>query len=187
MNGIRNNPIMIEDINIAEKIFGPNIGSLKGKTTRMKPSPVIEDFIEIPSELIEKQRNVVLCIDVLKINGIPFLSSVSRNILYRTCEWTKHQTSSAYRSVLDNIFRIYNMAGLRIASIHCDNEFKPLTDPLATVYKVRMNYANAQEHVPEAERNNCVIKERFRAVFHRLPFSKLPATMVKVLAMESAK
>ena len=32
-----------------------------------------------------------------------------------------------------------------------------------------------------------MIKERFRAAFHRLPFTKLPAIMVKVLAMESTK
>ena len=50
-----------------------------------------------------------------------------------------------------------------------------------------MNYANPQEHVPEAERNNCAIKECFRAAFHRLPFKKLPKNMVKILRMESAK
>lgn len=92
MNGVRNNPVTIDDINLAEKIFGPDIGSLKGKTTRQKPIPVVEDFIEIPSERIAKQQNITLCIDVLKINGLPFLGSVSRNLLYRTCEWTKHQT-----------------------------------------------------------------------------------------------
>ena len=42
-----------------------------------------------------------------------------------------------------------------------------------------MNYANPQEHVPEAERNNRVIKERFCAAFHRLPFKKMPKIMVK--------
>jgi hypothetical protein len=44
MNAIRNLPITIEDIKLAEQIFGPDIGSLKGKTTRGKPSPVVSDF-----------------------------------------------------------------------------------------------------------------------------------------------
>lgn len=35
---------------------------------------------------------------------------------------------------------------------------------------VDMNYANAFDHVPEAERNNRTIKDRFRAAYHRLPF-----------------
>ena len=45
---------------------------------------------------------------------------------------------------------------------------------LAAVYNVRINYANPQEHVPEVERNIQVIKERFRATFHCLPFLKFP-------------
>ena len=123
MNLIKDNPVMLDDIKIAEAIYGPNIGSLKGKTTHRKPKPVIDDFIEIPSELYEKQKHIVLCIDAIKINGIPFLTTVSHNLLYRTCQWVQHQTSKQYESVLCDVFRTYNLAGFRIMSIHCDNEF----------------------------------------------------------------
>ena len=34
MNMIGNNPVTVEDINIAEKVYGKDIGALKGKTTR---------------------------------------------------------------------------------------------------------------------------------------------------------
>ena len=120
-----------------------------------------------------------LCIDGMKINGmkingVPFLTTITRNIMYRTAEWIPKQTSQAYRSVLDNIFSVYNKAGIKITTIHCDNEFRPLMQELQDIYEVHMNYANPQEHVPEAERNNRVIKERFRAAFHRLPFKKIP-------------
>jgi hypothetical protein len=104
--------------------------------------------------------------DGMKINGVPFLATISRDIMYRTAEWIPNQTTPAYRSVLDNVFRIYNLAGFKITTILCDNEFQPLMNELADVYNVRMNYANPQEHVPEAERNIRVIKERFRATFH---------------------
>ena len=50
-----------------------------------------------------------------------------------------------------------------------------------------MNFSNPQEHVPEAERNNCLIKERIRATYHRLPYKQLTKTMTKVLVMDSAK
>jgi hypothetical protein len=72
--------------------------------------------------------------------------------------------------VLDNVFRTYNQEGFWITTIHCGNEFRPLMNKLQNTYNVQMIYANLQEHVPEAERNNCVIKEQFRAAFHRLPF-----------------
>jgi hypothetical protein len=87
--------------------------------------------------------------------------------MYRTAEWVEAQTPKAYKSVLDNIFRIYNRAGLKLITIYCDNEFQPLMGNLQNVYDVNINLANPQEHVPEAERNIRVIKERFRAVFHR--------------------
>jgi hypothetical protein len=42
---------------------------------------------------------------------------------------------------------------------------------------------NAQDHVPEAERNNQTIKERIRAAYHCLPYKALPRIMIRYLAM----
>jgi hypothetical protein len=121
------------------------------------------------------------------INGVPFLTTVSRNIMYRTAEWIPHKTPEAYRSVLDNVFHTYIQAGFQITIIHWDNKFRPVMDHLQNTYNVQMNYANPQEHVPEAERNNRVIKEQFRSAFHRLLFKIIPKIMVKILTMECTK
>jgi hypothetical protein len=138
-NQIRNLPVTLENVNMGEKNFGPDIGSLKGKTTRQKPVPVVSDYIEVPKELITNHNNAVLCIDGIKINGLHFLTTVSRN-KYRTEESVPAQTSQAYRSVLDNKFHVYNSAGIKIKIIHCDNEFQPLMQELKDVYGVTMNY-----------------------------------------------
>jgi hypothetical protein len=67
MNVIKNCPVTVNDINIAEKIFGPDVSSLKGKSTRRKPKPVRKDLIEIPAELIMKHHDIELCMDTMYV------------------------------------------------------------------------------------------------------------------------
>jgi hypothetical protein len=50
MNAIRNCPVTTEDVNIAKKIFGADMSSLKGKLTRRKSTPVWEDTVKISEE-----------------------------------------------------------------------------------------------------------------------------------------
>eukprot|EP00957_Ditylum_brightwellii_P023828 1798069-Ditylum_brightwellii.AAC.1 len=51
MNLIRNNKVTTDDVNLATRAFGPDIGAIKGKTTRSKRTPVTSNMIEIPREL----------------------------------------------------------------------------------------------------------------------------------------
>ena len=50
MNLIKNNEVSTEDVNLAEKAFGPDVNAIKGKITRSKPTPVMNSKIEIPKE-----------------------------------------------------------------------------------------------------------------------------------------
>ena len=50
-NGLKKCPVTIEDINIAENIFGKHVSTFKGKITRRKPNIVINDYVEVPEEL----------------------------------------------------------------------------------------------------------------------------------------
>ena len=87
---------------------------------------------------------------------------------------------------IDKIFRFYNRAGFTIRTIHCDGEFQPLLEKVADELGIVMNYATANEHVPEAERNNRTIQERIRATYHLLPYRALPKVLIRYLAMVSA-
>jgi hypothetical protein len=92
-----------------------------------------------------------------------------------------------YRSALNDILQVYKTAGFRVTAICCDNAFSGLTSFLRDIWQIQINIASAQEHVPEIERTHRVIKERARAMFHRLPYLTLPRTALKILVMESTK
>jgi hypothetical protein len=180
MNAIANNPVTTDDINLAEKIFGRDIGAIKGKTTRRKPVPVVDDYIEIPRELIASQYAVKLCVDLMNVNGLHFVTTISKNLQYRTAQYIKDKTPTEYTKALIEVIQVYSKGGFRVTHIFCDNEFKPLMTYFAHYNQdVHFNYTSSNEHVPEIERSICVIKEQIRATFHCLPYNHLPKIMLK--------
>ena len=186
MNAIKNCPVTTEDVNIAEKIFGKDMSSLKGKSTRRSPPAVREDVIEIPSELTTQHKEIDLCIDIMYVNECGFMTTIDRTIKFRSAMAIANRTHDEYYRVLDKILRLYNGAGFVIKTIHCDGEFRALMERVKDDLGVRMNFTNALDHVPEAERNNRTIKERVRAAYHRLPYKAIPRVMIKYLVETQA-
>ena len=186
MNAIKNCPVTAEDVTISEKIFGTDMSTLKGKSTRKKPTPVREDIIEIPKELITQHRDVELCIDIMYVNECGMMTTIDRTIKFRAVLPMGNKTHEEYYGALDKVLRLYNEAGFVIKTIHCDGEFRAMMNRVKDDLGVRMNFTNALDHVPEAERNNRTIKERIRAAFHRLPYKAIPRLMIRYLAMTQA-
>ena len=58
--GIKNNPVTTKDVDLAEMIYGPDVGGIKGKTTRKRPSVVMETNIEVPQEIYDVHKKVTL-------------------------------------------------------------------------------------------------------------------------------
>ena len=52
---------------------------------------------------------------------------------------------------------------------------------------ININYTNAQEHVPRAERNNRIIQERTRSNYYQIPYERFPRIITKYLVMEAPK
>ena len=68
------------------EIFGKDIHTLKGNAVKTKPIPVINDYVEIPKELKEIHKNIELCVDIMYIQGIMFLATISRKIKFITIQ-----------------------------------------------------------------------------------------------------
>ena len=82
MNAIVNCPITHDDINIAEEIYGPNVAIIKGKMTQRKLNIVVQDYIDIPPELVVKHENIVLYLDTIFINKMPFMVTILKDIKF---------------------------------------------------------------------------------------------------------
>ena len=94
-NLIPNCPVTRRDIVAAKHIFGPDIGSLKGKTTRRRPIGVdLYDHIPIPPGVMEQYHDIILAVDVLYVNKLPFIVTISRYIRFGTVEFLRNQKST---------------------------------------------------------------------------------------------
>ena len=71
--------------------------------------------------------------------------------------------------------------------MYADNKFDILSNYIEDKYKVCLNCAAAEEHVPEAKNNNKVLKEYTRVGYHAPPFKALPHKMTKYLVTKCAK
>jgi hypothetical protein len=73
MDALKNNPVTTEDVDNAEKIFGPDDTALLERKDDFcrAPFPLIEHHIKIPRELITTQYSVTLCLNGMKVNDIP--------------------------------------------------------------------------------------------------------------------
>jgi hypothetical protein len=90
---VRNFNISLQDIANANALFGPDRGSLKGKTVRRRPGRVRPEYVSIPRALYERIKNVTLTADVMFVNGLPFFVTLSRDIKLVSIEFLPSRTA----------------------------------------------------------------------------------------------
>jgi hypothetical protein len=77
---IANCPITVCNDDNANRIFGPDLANLRGKTTRTKPEHVRVNYVKIPQDFVKLHKHVMLVADVMFVNGLPFLVTSSRGM-----------------------------------------------------------------------------------------------------------
>jgi hypothetical protein len=84
--GINNCPINPIDISNADAIYGRDLGGIRGKTVRKKPERVHGETLKIPKDFYKLHHFVTLTADIMYVNGVAFLTTLSRKISLRTME-----------------------------------------------------------------------------------------------------
>jgi hypothetical protein len=132
----------------AERIFGPNLGGLKGKTVYCNGTLVAGRINGIPPNIRDRYQCVVLGVDIMFVNKIPFLITVARGLRIGTVEVLNNQQVPTVAACLRTIFRTYRRRGLQVSTCNTDPEFEPLQNMFDGT---SFNLCAQDEHVPEIE------------------------------------
>ena len=119
---------------------------------------------------------MTLIADIIFVNNLPFLMTLSRNIRFITVEHVKSRSAKQLCISLIRVLCLYGRAGLTVQTMLMDMEADKISD--SVVGNVVVNTTAAKEHVAEIERLARTVKERGRCVVSQLPFSCLPKLIV---------
>jgi len=104
---IPNCDITREDILRVEDIFGPNFGSIKGKTTRRPTQHVNITWTRVPREILQRYGEVTLAVDIMAINKIPFMITTSRHIHFGTAKLICNKAKGKLMTSIHQVARAY--------------------------------------------------------------------------------
>ena len=116
-NMITSCPVTPTTVTNAHNIFGPDLTGVRGRTVRETLAPVTTNYVQIPREILERHRLVVLAVDVMFVNNLPFLVSVARGLNFITVEYTKTRTEKALAGCVQHIMDMYGRGGFQVGTI----------------------------------------------------------------------
>jgi hypothetical protein len=132
------------------------------------------DYVAIPKEIIDLNKEITLAADVLFVNGMPFVTSLSRKVKFATMEYISEP--KLIKSLL-KIVKLNKARGFEPHAALMDREFECLHIELLG-HGVNLNITSASEHVPDIERHIRLIKEQARAIRSTMPFKIIPGRMI---------
>ena len=119
-------PITQADIFAAKEKYGPNLGSLKGKTVD-RPNPHVSTGVDpVPHEILKLHKSITICIDIMFINKIPFFMTLSWSLKFGTVEALSNRQVPTIIDKIGADTWLYQHCGFQVTSIMADPEFKPI-------------------------------------------------------------
>ena len=82
--------------------------NLKVTAMRRSPKVVVDDFIEIPRELIENNQEFILCMDIIFINQKELFTTIDKDIRFHGLAPPAKRTKELRCRDLDVVMRYYN-------------------------------------------------------------------------------
>jgi len=121
-NLILNCPLTVADARRSQKIYGPPLPPIKGRTRYQQPARITDPtIIPIPLSMYEDLKNVTLCTDFHYVNGMTVFHSISRRISYRTVSFPLSRSKAAMVKEIKNVCRKYHRRGFKYHLLFSDH------------------------------------------------------------------
>eukprot|EP00536_Pseudo-nitzschia_multiseries_P002052 jgi/Psemu1/4764/gm1.4764_g len=174
-----NSPVTPHDVQLMRAILGPSISRLKGKTVQHKKQTVEPNVIPISQHIRDHYMETIMGIDIMYINSVPFLTTISRHVHYGTNQTGQSTKTNDILPVIHGIINFYRKQSFQITTILADGQFKPPTMSFLAGKHIELNIVSCDEHDPEAKRYNQTMKEQqCHCIFSTLPYNKVPKRMI---------
>ena len=105
---ITNCPVSPATVLNAYSIFGPNLAGVRGQTVRRPPESVTMNHVQIPKALLERHQRVTLAVEVMFVNEVPFLVSISRGLNLVTAEYTPSHMAKQLTAGITRVMDLYS-------------------------------------------------------------------------------
>ena len=170
---------------MADDIYGPSIPHLKGNTVRRKIQHLEPVRItSVPKTILDKYKEIKICCDLMHINGIVFLNTISRHIMFAIGSMTKNRKIENMANGITQVHKLYLQCGFKTTHMHTDCEFEPLRKEMNAL-GINLNFASKKEHVPEIERFVRTVKERVRSARATMLFKQISKLIIRHLVVSA--
>ena len=112
----------------AEHIFGCNVGSIKDKTVRQPPHQVNTYAELVPRGILNSYCKVTLAFDVMFMNGLSFLVTISWNIYFRKVKTLNDIECPSLVNRIRHVWDIYKHGRFKVDWIPMDEQVQSRLD-----------------------------------------------------------
>jgi hypothetical protein len=124
---------------------------------------------------MECHQEVTLAMDIMFMNKIPFLLTISRKLHIGTGKNLANRQVLNVANSLKKVLQLFHRHGFRVTTILADPEFEPLQEIFP---HIPFNLCTQDKHVPEIEHYTRTVKDHVRSGYNSLPFKWLTWLML---------
>ena len=178
--GMTNNDITVRDVDRALELFGVAKEIVSGKMLALTKESNQSSQILLHDIIPKVDRRLKMYIDVLYINGHPYLHTKTKEANYITINRLQSMKARDIKRKLKVVIKKYLTRGFVLTDIFGNNKFAASTyDEL--FLPATLHICSRGKHVPIIECSIRTVKERARAASVHLPYSKVPSLMTASL------